>query len=254
MAFLDHLRPDYPRFAEDTSGIRAVWVLRGTTAELAAVLPAVSTTFSYNGLPYVIEKLAQDQIATSTIYEATLEGYYSKAVTEDEVVDEQYPFYAIDYVQVEKSLKQHPDFSAFTADDWAAVNAWDDELDTTVKADLQYYVRDQDGSATGSPIALTGTSTTGQIAYATLRLKGVESFLDYAPEVTLTTKYFSTTPPSAEDAGQKTSAPSYAPSGYEWLKVMDRVQKQGVRSIVWLREEKWLGARKVLLDKDEIFA
>jgi hypothetical protein len=254
MALLDFLRPDYPTFETDTSGTRATWAVRGLAATINPLLPNIGDILAYGGFNYIIEKVSAGPLATSTYADYLIMGYYSPAKTEEEVTDEQYPQFSIDYVQVEKALKQHPEFAAFTADDWVAVTTWDEETDSAAKADLQYYARDKDGKAIGSAIALTGTATTGQIGYATLRLKGVESFLDFAPEVTYTSKYFSTTPPSAADAGQKVTAPSYAPSGYEWLKIMDRVTKTGTRSLAWIREEKWLGARKVLLDKDEIFS
>ncbi len=253
MALLDYLRPDYPTFDTDQVGTRATWNLRGLASVINPLLPAIGSTLAYGGFNYIIEKVAAGPIDTSLYADYSIIGYYSQARSEVTVADEQYPFYSIDYVQVEKALKQHPAFAAFTAADWVAVNGWDNEIDTVAKTDLKYYPRDKDGNTTGAAVALTGTSTTGQIGYATLRLQGVESFLDFAPEVTLSTKYFSSDPPSAADAGQKVSAPSYAPSGYEWLKVMDRVQKQGIRSVFWLREEKWLGARKILLDKDDIF-
>jgi hypothetical protein len=253
MALLDYLRPDYPKFVSAPEGTHAQWAVRGLAATINPLLPAIGSTMAYGGFNYIIEKVTAEQIETSTVSDYLIEGYYSVPKAQTTVADEQYPHYSIDYVQVEKSLKQHPEFAAFTAADWIAVTTWDAETDSAARAALQYYERDKDGVAINSAIALTGSATAGQIAYATLRLKGVESFLDFAPEVTLATKYFSSDPPSAADAGQKVSAPTYAPSGYEWLKTMDRVQKQGVRSICWIREEKWLGARKVLLDKDEIF-
>jgi hypothetical protein len=42
------------------------------------------------------------------------------------------------------------------------------------------------------------------------------------------------------------------PIGYEWLKTADRSISQGGRKR-WQKIEEWTGAKKVLVDKDEIF-
>lgn len=144
-------------------------------------------------------------------------------------------------------------FISFAAADWAAITAWDNELDQELKASYQYYKRDADGRTAGSIQTLTGTTSTGQKAYAYLRLRGVESFLDFAPVVRRTSRYLGSSAPDSSDAGQKTDAPAYAPAGYQWLKTADRVSKQGTRGVEWIRQEEWTGARMVLLDKDSLF-
>jgi hypothetical protein len=42
------------------------------------------------------------------------------------------------------------------------------------------------------------------------------------------------------------------PDGYEWRKSADRNVTAGKRTR-WEKQEEWLGAKKVLHDKDEIF-
>lgn len=249
MALLDYLRPDYPKTTVDATGIRITYVMRGLKSVIDPLKVGIGSTF--NG--YRVERTNEDTLANSGYIDYTVEAYYTFPSSTTQQDDDQYPFYEIDQVQIEKSLKQHPAFIGFVAADWQAINAWENESDQALKAAYQYYLRDKDNVAGGSVQTLTGTTSTGQKAYAYLRLRGTESFLDFAPVVRRTTKYRGTNAPSSADAGQKTSAPSYAPSGYEWLKTADRVSKQGVKSIDWIRQEEWTGARKVLLDKDEIF-
>lgn len=250
MALIDLLRPDYPKTQTDSTGVRRTYVMRGLKTVIDPLKVGIGSMFQ----GYPVDRTSEDAISTSGWIDYTVETYYTFPQATSQVDDDQYPFYEIDQVQIEKSLKQHPAFASFVAADWQAVNAWDNEMDMALKAAYQYYLRDKENSPVGSVQTLTGTTTTGQKAYAALRLRGVESFLDFAPVVRRTTKYRGNSAPSSADAGQKTSAPSYAPAGYEWLKTADRVSKQGVKSIEWIRQEEWTGARKVLLDKDEIFS
>lgn len=249
MALIDLLRPDYPKVHVDATGIRRTYLMRGLKSVIDPLKVGIGQLFYGER----VERTNEDPLGTTGYIDYSIETYYTFASATTQEDNDQYPFYEIDQVQVEKSLKQHPAFIAFTAADWQAINAWENELDMTLKAAYKYYLRDKENTAVGSVQTLTGTTSTGQKAYAYLRLRGVESFLDYAPVVRRTTKYRGNQAPSAADAGQKTSAPPYAPDGYQWLKTADRVSKQGVKSVDWVRQEEWTGARKVLLDKDEIF-
>lgn len=249
-ALIDFLRPDFPRQSVSSGGIRRTYVMRGPTATLGPLVPGIGAAFEGN----IVDSTDTERVGTSTFSDVTVVTVQAFAVTTSEVTDDQYPFFEIDQVQIEKSLRQHPAFAAFSNADWQAVTAWEDEISQVAKQAYQYYLRNKDGEAEGSALTLTGSATTGQQAFARLRRMGVESFLDFAPVVRRTTRYRGSAAPSSADAGQKTTAPAYAPAGYEWLKTTDRVSKQGTRSTDWTRQEEWTGARKVLLDKDEIFA
>lgn len=250
MALTDFLRPDYPKLSTDSTGVRRTYVFRGLKTAIDPV--RVSPGMMFAGNP--VDRTGEEPIATSGWIDYTVETFYTFPQATEQVDDDQYPFYEIDQVQIEKNLRQHPLFAAFSNADWLAVNAWEDEIDQSLKQAYQYYIRNKDGESDGSLLTLTGSATVGQVAYARLRRLGVESYLDFAPVVRRTTKYRGNAAPSSADAGQKTTAPSYAPTGYEWLKTCDRVSKQGTRSTEWLRQEEWTGARKVLIDKDGIFS
>lgn len=165
-------------------------------------------------------------------------------------VSDEYPFYEIDSTQVEKPLLQHPAFAAFTATQLLGCRAWDDETDTTAKASYQFWNRDKDGNTVGS----IQTLDSDQQKYAQLRLYGTEAFLDFAPLARKTSKFFGNTMPDIDDCGQKAGGDPFTgvPSDYEWLKIGDRAAKQGEGSD-WIRVEEWQAARKILIDKDEIF-
>lgn len=249
MALGDFLKHGFPIKEVDDTGVGYTYEYRGLASVLDPLTP--STFSSLNGDP--VQSVYRKVTDHPDYIDLTIRTYTPFAGSTVEQTDNQYPYFEIDQVQIEKPLKQHPDFITFTAADWKAVLAWDAEIDTVARADFKYYVRDDAGEAVGASIALTGTSSTGQKAYATLRLLGVESFLDFSPVVRRTSRYNGNNPPSSADTGQKTSAPSYAPAGYEWLKTADRVSKAGLNAGFWIRQEEWLGARKVLLDKDDLF-
>ncbi len=247
---IDYLRPDYPQRVRDASGVRRIYAFRGPSATIIPVLPAIGSTWLDL---YPVDRVSDNQIGVSDYSDAFVETYQIDSETTTEKTDDQYPFFEIDQVQIEKALKQHPSFISFAAADWQAVNAWDVETDHVLRSAYQYYLRDKDGLAVGSVATLTGTTSSGQKAYAYLRLRGVESFLDFAPVVRKSSRYLGSAAPDSVDTGQKTDAPTYAPTGYEWLKTADRVSKSGSRGIEWIRQEEWTGARKVLLDKDSLF-
>jgi len=247
---MDYLRPGYPKQSVDVNSSRWTYVFRGPTATLAPLRPAANSGFDSHGL---VERTTIEELDNPDFCEITVETVQTFALTTAAITDDQFPYWEIDQVQIEKNLRQHPAFIGFTAAEWIAIDAWDQELDNAQRQVFSYWVRDKQGDPVGSPITLTGTTTTGPKGFAVLRLLGVESFLDFAPVVRKTSKYRGSTAPSSADAGQKVTAPTYAPSGYEWLKTADRVSKTGSRSNEWTRQEEWTGARKVLLDKDELF-
>lgn len=249
MALIDYLKPGYPTTRQDSSGFRKTYVFIGPKSEIDPLMLPVGFTY----LGGKIESTDTQNIESTGFIEFTVVIYYLTAEAPTESTDDQYPFHEIDYVQIEKSIKQHPDFISFSSADWAAVNAWDAEIDHNLKSNYQYQMRDVDNKPTGTTLTLAGTTSAGQKAYAFLRLRGVESFLDFSPVVRKSSKYYGSSAPASSDAGQKTTAPTYAPSGYQWLKTADRISKQGTRGNEWLRQEEWTGARVVLLDKDELF-
>lgn len=251
MALIDYIKHGYPKDGVDTAGQRKIYVMVGPTATLTPLRPALRSAF--DGAP--VDKTNIESLAKPTYCEMTVETFIPYTQATAQITDNQYPYYEIDWIQVEKNLRQHPAFDALTAEDWVGLDQWEKETDTGARFAFQYYKRDNDGAVTGSVQTLTGSSTTGAQAYATLRLLGVESFLDFSPVARKTSKYQGNSAPATSDAGQKAGGDPFTgvPAAYEWLKTADRSSKQGTNSNDWIRQEEWTGARKILLDKDDLF-
>lgn len=165
---------------------------------------------------------------------------------------EQETTYEIEWAAVSRSMYEHPEFAigllgtyALTSEDWVAIEKWQNEDDLTQKAVFKYKEKDADTT-------YKTLSTNAKMFARGIQL-GVEEWDDFAPVVRVTTTYLNGLPPTGS-AGQKDNPPSAAngPSGYEWRKSADRAIKAGGQN-KWERSQEWLGAKKVLVDKDDIF-
>lgn len=271
------LKENYPQSTSSSEGCLRTYVYRAPTASL----PQISYGIIYLGHP--VQTSTKEQVGLSSLYELTIvtlqrtpaldgdgiiiddpegdEGsiYIAPPVTVGppaEVVDGQYPFFEIEWAQTEKALKFHPAFASSTVAEWAAIDAWEKETELQQKAIFKFYYRDKENSTTGGlqTLGATGLPDSSQQDYAKLRFFGVESFLDFAPVARKSSRFRGWNAPETSDAGQKVGSDPFTgvPSGYLWLKSADRSSKQGFGN-EWIRQEEWLGARIILLDKDEIF-
>jgi hypothetical protein len=159
----------------------------------------------------------------------------------------------LDWAVIQRSMWEHPVFNggdyALSSEDVEAINAWINETDVDKKANYEYQ-----------PKPVGYESTAGYYrelsANAKMFAKGIqrkiEYYNDYAPVYRKSTTYVGGPPPTGS-AGQKEDPPVEGlPAGYEWIKNADRALKSGGQTR-WRRDEEWLGAIKVLVDRDEIF-
>jgi hypothetical protein len=162
--------------------------------------------------------------------------------------------YEIEWVPVSRNMLEHPEFRVggegahkLAVYDVTDIEYWRNEL----KADLKQvfkYARSLEGG--GTYVAeLSGSAK----LFATGILQGIEEYSDYAPVLRKTTTLIGG-PGATSEAGQKDEPAVFPgkPIGYEWLKTADRSVTQGGRKR-WQKIEEWTGAKKVLVDKDEIF-
>lgn len=271
------LKADYPQLVNDETGVRRVYVYLAPLSSLT--VPGYKTI--YEGHP--VDRASMQTVDVSNWGELTIETLEKAPQLDDDaqvtdtpegsdgditeppaptsgpaaqVENDQYPFYEIEWVQLEKALRQHPAFAEFTPTDWTAIDLWEKETDVAARAAFQYWNRDKEGLAVGDLQTLGASAEPDKSpqVYAKLRLLGVESFLEFAPVARKTSRYRGNSAPATDDAGTKVGSDPFdgVPADYEWLKTADRSSKQGF-GIEWLRQEEWTGAVTILLDKREVF-
>ena len=163
----------------------------------------------------------------------------------------------IDWVDVQRSLYEHPAFQVggggayeLTNEDVAAIKAWEKNPNPEYK---KIYTYSKDGYKTGVS-ASSPTLTTNAKMFARGLESGLEYWVDKAPVVRLS-EIYSGGPPPEGSAGQKedpTGILGDIPAGYEWIRTADRGVRTGGQT-KWKRSIEWVGAKKVLIDKDEVF-
>lgn len=273
------LKADYPQKTVDSNGCARTYLYLAPPASL--YLP--SNGLIYLGHPIISGSIRNVDLAGANLVElqlTTLQKTYTVgtdgSITDTaegtdgdflipfsnttglpaEVSDGQYPFYEIEWASLEKQLRQHPAWSTATPAMWTSVEQWEKETDLVAKASFQFYYRNKDGEPTGTiqTLSTTNSPDNDMQDYAKLRLKGVEAYLDAAPVARKTSRFRGWNAPETGDAGQKVGSDPFTgvPSGYEWLKTVDRSSKQGFGT-EWLQQEEWTGARLILLDKDQLF-
>lgn len=143
----------------------------------------------------------------------------------------------VDWTTVNRPLIEHPkfgegEFYELFPDDYQAITVWEDD-----KSQSNYD-------------ALSSNAK----KYADGINRGITTFDDYAPVASISTGY-TNGPPNSSSAGAKGNPPSgfpCLPTGYEWVKSADRSLRTGRRN-KWERSEQWIGAKKILVDKNNLY-
>jgi hypothetical protein len=162
--------------------------------------------------------------------------------------------YEIEWVAVSRGLREHPQFrrggggaNELSKQDLIDLEFWQNELDPDLKKDFKYNPRPPDETPDETEL------TENAKLFASGLLEKIEEYEDFAPVLRKTVTLVGG-PSGTTQAGQKDEPAAFPgkPTGYEWLKTADRSVNSGGRKR-WQRVEEWTGAKKVLLDKDEIF-
>lgn len=258
MAIADYLKQGYPEKVTDRTGEFWAYVYQGPTTTLESAAPAYGDEWPASSGRYVRQvriRLLEDPDYSELTVESGYDGTPG-TLTTGEVTNNEFPILEVTWVGFEKSLRAHPAFADFTAEQWQEVDDWIRETDSDARRQLKYYKRDKDGVATGSVIELDDTASPdgSPQTFATLWLNGVQAYIDYLPVARKTSVYEGQTKPATGGAGQKIVGDPFTgvPSGFEWQKTGDTATKQG-RGYRWTKVEEWTGAKTILLDVDEIF-
>lgn len=164
----------------------------------------------------------------------------------------------IDWVDVQRSLFEHPEFRVggggtyeLTNEDVAAIKKWQEMPSVGYKKDYIYVtgrMEDWSGGSEG-----TATLSTNAKMFAAGIEQGIEIWIDKAPVVRKSETYVGGPGPKGK-AGKKEDPTGVdkVPTGYEWIRNGDRNLHRGGQTR-WQRDIEWIGAKKVLVDTEKVY-
>ena len=243
-----YMRPGFPKplISEKEYATRIEYV--GPQADLESA--AATLAQSWGSYPGVITQADIDPIEGSTYAILTVQVTKKTDLASDSAVGEkERETYEIEWNKVSRPLAEHPEFyNILTVSDLVDIEYWRNDQDPTLKKAYKYDAR----------ILVDGVSDETELtAIAKKYAKGIllqnEEFDDYAPVVRKTSFYVNGPPPDSQ-AGQKEDPAGVpnVPPDWEYRKSADRSINAGGQTR-WEKIEEWEGAKKVLIDKEEIF-
>jgi len=215
------------------------------TASLESAKPDIGDTWGdYAGVVTVSYLEEMENTGNSTLF-VEVEYEFQAGAGGDDTGTLETVIYEIEWVMFQRSLFEHPRFVTLTDTDIVAIQKWKDEQNPTYRANYQYEDLEQDPP-------YVDLSALAKL-FAKGILLGQESYEDYSPVVRKVSTYVNGMPPES-DAGLKDDPPAISclPAGYEWRKSADRGIQTAKRN-KWDRTEEWVGAIKVLSDKEDVF-
>lgn len=248
------MRPGFPKPSYGKDSYRTEIEYVGLVADLFAASPPISTVWGdHQGL--VSEQHLEPIEGTDWgILSITCERKFDPAEGDSGLgtMVANATTYEIDWADVQRSLFEHPKFRVggggtyvLTTEDVTAIKKWIVQPDPGYKKDFIYDVSEVGDHA--------GTLSAHAKMLAQGMLLDVEYWVDKAPVARRSDTYVKG-PPPAGTAGQKETPPGFPnlPAGYEWIRSTDRALRAGGQSS-WQNDTEWIGAKKVLIDVDDVF-
>ena len=205
----------------DVERLRLVY--RGKYADLAAAQPAAGDDAAVEGHAVEGSRLRRlrgdmGELSVDVVAKAA-PGIHVPGGALTSVVE-------TDMAMVDRPLLAKKEWAAYAPE----IECWRSEAVAAIRAGLKYT--DKDGELKD----LQGEAK----KIAALMLRGVESWLDFAPVITRTSTYGSR--PDPENIGRIGSPPVSVPGSWEYLKTCDKARQTGKGT--WERVEQWTGAEK----------
>lgn len=250
-SILTYKKPGFPVVEKATNGVKTTIEYVGPLATLEAAQPNRNAVWGeYSGfvLSTRIEPLEDNTTAEMTVimenpFDVSDGGGEGDAGTAGDIT------YEVEWSMFQRSMFEHPQFTAgginaLTTEDIAQIQAWQNEPDPLERAAYQYKTE-----TAGSSTQLSENAQ----KFADAIFLGQENFEDYVPIVRVTTRFYDGLPGTSE-AGLKDDPPPFSgrPVGYEWRKTADRAVRANTET-TWERVEEWIGAIKVLTDKEQLY-
>lgn len=251
---IDKLRPGFPRQSYGKDCYRTELEYVGIESELAIASPPISTAWgNYQGLVSDL-RLEPFEGSEWAILTVVCERSYDPAEGNEGLgtMVANATTYELDWVDVQRSLFEHPVFRvggggayALTTEDVEEIKKWMVNPNPGNKELFFFDIAEVGGD-------YDVLSANAQMLAQGMK-QGVEYWIDKAP-VARRTDTWVKGPPPAGTAGQKelpTDFPNL-PDGYEWIRSADRALRAGGQAS-WESATEWIGAKKVLIDVDQVF-
>jgi hypothetical protein len=255
-----YLRRGFPAESAYQGGRGSVYGYAGPSATVNANVPEVGDLWA-DGLPVVSRDCYPLGAAASGWSELSVRTGISFDGELIATTLEQ-TFYTLQWRPVALPLEVHPVFRAdgtydLTVEEGTGASAhngyqdiigWRAEQDPSLRRQYKYKLLDSNGTP-GAEI----TATANAQVFIQLLIVGVEQYTEYMPVWTKRSIYRGSSAPGASSIGQKGDPSGTGfPSGYEWVKSADNVERIGTSSR-WTRDEQWEGAKRVFVDIDQVF-
>jgi hypothetical protein len=245
---INYIKPEYPK----TENTESAYITRieyiGPTATVVAGLPAPGGT--WGDYPGQVKSATSEPTEDTTVSVAmiTVEQAIDNAETEPGTLSA--ISYEIRWLTIERSMFEHPAFIIggggeyeLSQSDIYDIERWKAPENSKERRDVYEY--DENGYAT--------TLSTNAKMFARGYELGLETFEDKAPTAIKISEYVNGPPPET-DAGIKEDPVGFPnlPTGFEWRKeTADSTRAAGATR--WNLTEEWLGAKKILFDRLNVF-
>lgn len=246
---LAFLKPEFPKIESTEQSYVTRLEYIGDTATIEKDLPVIGSVWGdYLG-----------QVKSVTFEPTENVGISSAMITVEQPIDNDEPeegtlvavSYEIRWLTIERNMYEHPAFIiggggtyALNGGDVYDIEAWKAPENTKELRDVYKY--NENGYE-------TDLSVNAKMFARGMEL-GLTTFEDKAPTIIRISEYVNGPPPET-DAGLKENPPATfpnVPTGFEWRKETADSTRAG-NSKKWNLTEEWLGAKKVLFDREEVY-
>lgn len=230
--------PESGHYESDKDTRTLIKIVTGDYATLMSSLPAKGSVFEARGVRGKVIKVTVDPLKGGKA-KMTITGMRAPQTQDenDDPVDDgaEETVYEVEQAQLEKPLLTKSDFSGYVEH----IEAW-----KNARPELKAAYKYEEINAVGDTVVSTLTST--EIAIATKILKGIESYLVFAPVARCTTT--SSLPLQTKGCGKRSTPPAGCTAlindanEWTWLKTRDNVRRSA-KDGTYVRTEEWTAAR-----------
>jgi hypothetical protein len=256
-----YLKEGYPKESDTSEGFQTLLEYVGPLEDLQA--GGIIKGQTWGDYPGYVEDVQGEPITGTDPLHARysvrmLRRFGSVEGESTEDGQEQETLYEIDWVDVVKPFIDHPAFGIggefeMGSSERLECLRWE-EMDVPEYKTAYKFFPGRYSDWLGTEDELQILSGTNAEKYADGRLLGIEYATIKAPVLRKSTFYTNGVPPQ-DGGGLKEDPPAdfpNVPPDYEWLRNADRSSNTGNQT-EWRRDQEWVGAKKILVDSENLY-